>query len=347
MHHVGWWTARVPPNLPRLIPTPPIPVRCAVFFESCNPLLHVRRWEGGAWGPRLAAQQRTVAMRCAALTQAWLAAAARCPLLTISHPSAPRPGAGLHAHRGQGALAGLPHAQQAVCGPVLPVQVRPLASLLHVCCLFGTPRLDGRITAQLPAERAAGRLLASCVPAPPTATPAALAWDVLPPQGGHQQRLLPLAARHHAAPGAGALVGMGRCATASAAAAGRVCGGGTVGSLRLSAAVAGRGGARPSRMLVQMQEAPPILPSPPAPRTPCPSSGVAVFGLLNTLNAVWLFKLVKMVARDERRARGSVAGAAAGKHAAAVAAGKAAAGGAAVYISASSATQRSAAKTAD
>ncbi len=47
-----------------------------------------------------------------------------------------------------------------------------------------------------------------------------------------------------------------------------------------------------------------------------------MFGLLNTLNAVWLFKLVKMVARNERRAQGTMAGAAPSKLEAAAAEGK-------------------------
>ena len=38
-----------------------------------------------------------------------------------------------------------------------------------------------------------------------------------------------------------------------------------------------------------------------------------MFGLLNTLNAVWLVKLVKMVARNERRAQGTMADAAPSK----------------------------------
>ncbi|KAI7842849.1 hypothetical protein COHA_003594 [Chlorella ohadii] len=65
-------------------------------------------------------------------------------------------------------------------------------------------------------------------------------------------------------------------------------------------------------------------------------AGVAVFGLLNTLNAVWLFKLVKMVARNERRAQGTMAGAAPSKLEAAAAEGKPADAKATVRLTASS-----------
>lgn len=75
---------------------------------------------------------------------------------------------------------------------------------------------------------------------------------------------------------------------------------------------------------------------------------MAVFGLLNTLNAVWLVKLVKMVGRNERRAQGIMADAAPSKAdlaAAAVAAaggkpGVTADGTAAVRITATSAKLR-------